>query len=165
MPFTPYHLGPALLVGAPLRKKIHLPTFIAANVIVDVEPLLVLLLQPAGYPLHGYAHTILGALAIGILLSYAPLLYRRKFLKVDAGGARIYIVAGCSGTVMHVLLDSPLYYDIAPFYPLRYNPLYYPQLTQFMYDLCLYSFIAGLIAYIVSRILDRGTGGWAPQPS
>lgn len=42
MPFTLYHLGPSLGLGLPLRKYVHAPTFILANVIVDVEPFLVL---------------------------------------------------------------------------------------------------------------------------
>jgi len=44
MPFTPFHLGPALTIGLPLRRFIHAPTFIVANVIVDVEPFLVMVL-------------------------------------------------------------------------------------------------------------------------
>jgi len=51
MPFTPFHLGPALGLGLPLRRYVYVPTFILANVIVDVEPFLVLFLG-LRYPLH-----------------------------------------------------------------------------------------------------------------
>jgi len=40
MPFTPFHLGPALLLGLMLSKYIDLATFLFANILVDLEPLL-----------------------------------------------------------------------------------------------------------------------------
>lgn len=58
MPFTPFHLGPAIFFGMLLRRNMHMPTFIVANVILDVEPLLVLILG-LKYPLHGYFHTFI----------------------------------------------------------------------------------------------------------
>ncbi len=65
MPFTPFHFGPTLGFGLSLRGYLHAPTFIIANVIVDVEPFLVLFLG-LRYPLHGYLHTFLLALVTGL---------------------------------------------------------------------------------------------------
>ena len=73
MPFTPFHLGPGLGLGLPLRKYLHAPTFLLASVIVDVEPFLVLVLG-LRYPLHGYVHTFLVAISIGLVLGYAMFL-------------------------------------------------------------------------------------------
>ena len=70
MPFTPFHFGPALFLGLPLRKFMHVPTFILANVILDVEPFLILF-YGLSYPLHGYSHTFLLAIVVGIALGYA----------------------------------------------------------------------------------------------
>ena len=42
MPFTPFHLGPGLLLGLLLLSYVDLPTFLLASVIVDVEPFLAL---------------------------------------------------------------------------------------------------------------------------
>ena len=67
MPFTMFHLGPALAIGLPLRN-VHVPTFIVANVILDVEPLLVIFFG-LNYPLHGYMHTLLLAFMVGSLVS------------------------------------------------------------------------------------------------
>lgn len=39
MPVTPFYLGPALATGLPLRKFIHAPTFIIADIILDLDPL------------------------------------------------------------------------------------------------------------------------------
>ena len=78
MPFTPFHLGPAFALGLLCRKYLHAPTFILANVILDVEPFLVLLLG-LRYPLHGYFHTFLLALFVGLGLGYTMFLLE-KFL-------------------------------------------------------------------------------------
>jgi hypothetical protein len=62
-------LGPAIGFGLPLKKYLHVPTFLVANVIVDVEPLLVLVLG-LHYPLHGYLHTFIFASFTGLALGY-----------------------------------------------------------------------------------------------
>ena len=80
MPFTPFHFGPALGFGLPLRRYIHLPTFIVANVIVDLEPFLVIVLGLIGkYPLHGYLHTFILAFPLGIALAYVMFLLEGFF--------------------------------------------------------------------------------------
>lgn len=52
MPFTPLHFGPHACVALPLRRRVDLPVFLLTNVVVDVEPLLVLTFN-LNYPLHG----------------------------------------------------------------------------------------------------------------
>ena len=155
MPFTPFHLGPALGLGFPFRKYVHAPTFILANVIVDVEPFLVLFLG-LRYPLHGYLHTFFLALLAGLTLGYAMFLLERflqplykLFLLETADGlnAKSFVVAGALGTTLHVLLDSPLYTDIRPFYPLTINPLYSPALSLEIYSICVWMGILGIIYY------------------
>ena len=154
MPFTPFHLGPALALGALLRRRLHLPTLLLASVLVDVEPLLVLLLDLA-YPLHGYLHTFLGSLALGLLVGYTMYILERKLaprlrppsLERGCAGKRSFLIAGVAGTWLHVLLDSPLYSDIKPFYPAAANPLYNPSLAPYIYGLCLVSGAAGLALY------------------
>ena len=44
MLFTPYHFGPGLLIGLVFLSFIDIPTFLTANLIVDIEPFLVLFL-------------------------------------------------------------------------------------------------------------------------
>jgi hypothetical protein len=68
MPFTPFHLGPALLLGLLLLRFIDFPTFLIANVIVDVEPLLVLVFG-LDYPLHGFFHSFLGGAIVALVLT------------------------------------------------------------------------------------------------
>ncbi len=136
MPFTPFHLGPALALGLPLKRYMHAPTFIIANLIVDIEPFLVSALN-LRYPLHGYLHTFLFATILGLALGYITFKFEdvlRPVLKLllltpsDTIGLKGYLSAGALGTVIHVLLDTPLYTDIKPFYPLMINPAIQPEL-------------------------------------
>jgi hypothetical protein len=96
-----------------------------ASVIVDVEPFLVLFLG-LRYPLHGYLHTFILAISVGLVLGYTMFLlgkFLQPFYKVfllEAGNSlslRSFVVAGGLGTGLHVLLDTPLYNDITPFLP------------------------------------------------
>ena len=160
IPFTPLHLGPALLFGLPLRRYLHAPTFIVANVIVDIEPFLVLLLA-LPYPLHGYLHTFLSASLLGIGLGYlmfmleAPLhpYYKMLLLEGDKRpGLRSFMAAGVSGTMLHVLLDAPLYSDIRPFYPITTNPLYNPSISLLINGFCIFAGIVGIIIYIAVSV-------------
>jgi hypothetical protein len=158
MPFTPFHLGVGLGLGLPLRKHLHAPTFILANVIVDVEPLLVFLFG-LRYPLHGYLHTFFLALPMGLAFGLVMHLLERllnplyKMLLLEAdgnSGFRPFIIAGVSGTGLHILLDAPLYDDIKPLYPIAANPFYHPSLTPEIYSLCVWMGAFGMIYYIVS---------------
>ena len=156
MPFTPFHLGPALALGLPLRSHIHTPTFLLANIIVDVEPFLVLFLG-LRYPLHGYLHTFLLAIPLGFLLGYVMFflervlqpLYKMFMLEKNDGlGLKPFLLAGGLGTSLHVLFDAPLYSDIRPFYPSAANLLYNPSLIPEIYGLCVWMGVFGVAYYI-----------------
>jgi hypothetical protein len=166
MPFTPFHLGPALCLGLPLRKYMHAPTFIVANVILDIEPFLVLIFG-LEYPLHGYFHTFLLAFFVGLALGYVMLLlerylyplYKALLLETDSRTRlKPFVLAGALGTMLHVLLDSPLYSDILPFYPLTANPLYNPALSSEVYSLCVWMGILGAVIYVGLLVYRLRTG-------
>jgi len=153
MPFTPLHLGPSIAMGLPLRRWLHLPTLLVASVAPDIEPFLVILLG-LNYPLHGYLHTFLAAIPYGVLIGYAmsllerPLspLYRSLLLE-DRVSESSFLLAGVIGTLSHVLLDSPLYGDIRPFYPIEENPLYNPSLP--IHEFCVLTLLIGALMYLI----------------
>lgn len=130
MPFTPFHLGPALFFGLLLFPLLDLPTFIVASVIVDIEPFLVLFFN-LDYPLHGFLHSFIGGSIIAILLAVIMFLIKKytkgimKLFKLQQdstfGGV---LITSLLGVYLHIILDSFLYRDIKPFYPLDINPLY-----------------------------------------
>ncbi|MHC4641289.1 MAG: hypothetical protein ACYS32_06565, partial [Planctomycetota bacterium] len=78
MPFTPYHFGPSGLIGLALRKWIDIPVFVLANVIVDIEVLIMVLLD-VRYPIHRYTHTLLLGAAAGIIWALAAWPLRTVF--------------------------------------------------------------------------------------
>jgi hypothetical protein len=156
VPFTPFHFGPAFGLGLPLRRYLHVPTFLVANVMVDVEPIVVLILE-LNYPLHGYLHTFIFASLMGLALGYVMFNLDRvlfstyKFLRLDSEdnqSMKTFIVTGVSGAIFHVLLDSPLYSDIRPLYPFALNPFYDPSFSLAMYSFCVWMGIVGLVYYI-----------------
>jgi hypothetical protein len=155
LPFTPFHLGPALSLGLPLRKYIHAPTFILANVAVDVEPFLVLFLR-LNYPLHGSLHTYAFAFLLGLglglgmffLETFLRPVYKVLLLEPNRTfGIRAFMVAGALGTMLHVLFDSPLYADIQPFYPMTTNPLYNSVSSLEIYLASVWLGILGVVFY------------------
>ena len=164
MPFTPYHLGPALLFGLLFLGFIDFPTFLVANAIVDVEPFLVLALN-LNYPLHGFFHSFLGGTSVAVLLALimhqirdklSPLLSFSK-LEQKISFMRI-IVAALSGIYIHILLDSRIYSDIQPFYPSTYNPLLTTGIFAGLdaYVFCIWCFFGAIIVYIIRLLLIWG---------
>jgi membrane-bound metal-dependent hydrolase YbcI (DUF457 family) len=160
MPFTPFHFGPALGFGLPLRKYLHVPTFMLANVILDIEPFLVLILG-LNIRLHGYSHTFIMAFVVGFGLGYVMFLLERFFSplyktllleKEQMLNIKPFMLAGVLGALLHVLLDSPLYSDIQPFYPLIGNPLYNSTLLD-VYSICLWMGVLGIVFYVYLLVL------------
>jgi hypothetical protein len=155
MPFTPYHFGPALLIGVLLIRFLDFSTIMIASVILDLEPLTVLMLN-LPLPLHGFFHTYLGATIIAVVLAVSlwPL---RNYLNTimsffgihQESNLRTIFLASISGTCSHVFLDSFLYVEMNPFYPLFGNPFLNLVSSQFIYDLCVFAGSLGLVAYVV----------------
>ena len=163
MPFTPYHLGPALCFGLPSRKYLHAPTFILGNIVVDIEPFLVLFLG-LRYPLHGYLHTFISAFCFGIVFGFGmyflerimhPLYQAFRLEPKVTLSMKPFIVGGVLGTMLHVLLDSPLYADIMPFYPIAINPLYNSLSSLQVYSLSTWMGIFGIVLYAGLLFYDR----------
>jgi hypothetical protein len=165
MPFTPFHLGPAVCLGVPLRNYFHAPTFILANIIIDIEPLIVLT-AGLNYPLHGYFHTFLAAVFVGIafglvmffLEKHMHPLYSALQLEQEVKSNKAkFVVAGILGTTLHVLFDSPLYSDIKPFYPLNANPLYGLVSSSEILLVCVWMGVLGVTFYalLLFRVYKR----------
>lgn len=65
MPFAPIHLGPGAAFKAIGGRHFSFMVFGGTQVLMDIEPLIGML---RGWDvLHGYTHTLLGALVIGTL--------------------------------------------------------------------------------------------------
>lgn len=171
MPFTPYHFGPHACVSLPLHRYLDVPVFVGANIVVDVEPLLVMALN-LSYPLHGYVHTLLiGGLVgfawatvayplrhpIGKLMCLLRLPYAPTYVKM--------VVSGVLGAWLHVLFDAPLYRDIRPFYPAEANPLFQCLSPRVVYGICAACFVPALAMYVFRAFVAKRTGMEAGQPA
>jgi len=165
MPFTPFHLGPGLLFGLLLLSYVDFPTFLVASVIVDIEPFLVLTLN-LDYPVHGFLHSFLGGTLLAFILAAAMSKVRSalsplmSFFKLDQKLLfKTILSASLFGVYLHILLDSPLYSDMRPFYPFDFNPfLSNSMFIGFeIYTLCTLSFIGGTVIYATRLVFRRRT--------
>ena len=157
MPFTPLHLGPALIIGIIFIYYLDFPTLLVASVILDIEPFVVLVFD-LNYPLHGFFHSFLGGTIIILPLSLIMFKARpilnpiTKFFKIELNNSFVNSLgASIIGIYLHIFLDAPLYPDIQPFFPLYFNPfLNTSELTEItIYLFCAYSFLVAIILYFI----------------
>ena len=129
MPLTPFHLGPALLLGALWHRRLDVPTLLVGSVIVDFRAALVVFGPLAG-PVHGIFTTFFGGTAVALALAGAvrtlPLTVHAylAYGRLAQTNHTAEVVAGALvGVYSHVVLDSLLYPDAQPFFPAEVNPL------------------------------------------
>ena len=157
MPFTPFHLGPALVIGIILIYYLDFPTLLVASVILDIEPFFVLIFN-LNYPLHGFFHTFLGGTIVIIPLSV--IMYKLRpilnpimsLFKIEQKHSFVRVLAASIiGIYTHLLLDAPLYSDMQPFFPLKFNPLLNTSdlVTNIIYYFCGYCFLAAIVVYFI----------------
>jgi membrane-bound metal-dependent hydrolase YbcI (DUF457 family) len=154
MPFTPYHLGPALLIGVLFIPFCDFSTIFIASVILDLEPLAILLLN-LPLPLHGFFHTYVGATIIAGILAFSIWPFRNYLNAIvslfgihQVSTLRTIIPASIIGTYTHIFLDSFVYAEMNPLYPLIGNPFFELVSSQSVYSLCVFSGFLGLAAYL-----------------
>ena len=129
MPFTPYHLGPALLVALVLYSILDAPAFIVASVILDIEPLIILI-QGHNSPLHGTFHSLTMSIPIALVLSFIMYALRNvtgslleKLNLPQKTNLTKIIYSSLLGVWIHVVFDSFLYSDLTLLYPFKWNPM------------------------------------------
>lgn len=155
MPFTPLHMGPGLLLKALLQGSFSLMVFGWAQILMDVQPLLVML---SGHgQLHGFTHTLVGASLIGgAAIISGKYLGQYGLLLLGLGSAcpirwTVAVTSGLLGSYSHLLLDALMHADVEIFFPLSdarplLGLLTYPQLELF----CLLSGVLGAFAYLMA---------------
>lgn len=162
MPFTPFHWGPSLLLGLVLFPLLALPALLIASVIVDLEPLF-LMFSPFIHVdvFHAFFHTHLGATLAGFAL--IPFLYGFRNLLSELlnlfGLHQRYSlfrvsISSLLGVNLHVLLDSFLYSEMNPFFPLLGNPFIGLFSSFQVYLFCIISLLIALPFYL-SHILRK----------
>jgi hypothetical protein len=131
MPFTPFHMGPALAVKAVCGRHFSLMVFGFSQIVIDIEPLVRIIRGDA--VLHGLTHTYLGAtlIAIASALIGRPVcqFYLNTWTPDPHSPFMVWLrgpsliswhaafVGAFAGTYSHVALDSMIHYDMQPLAP------------------------------------------------
>ncbi len=154
MPFTPFHMGPGIAIKAILQSSFSLMVFGWAQIIMDIQPLIVLL-SGEGH-LHGFSHTYIGAtlLAIfsGITGKYLTeiglwVLYLGKQEKALIAWWVVFLSAFI-GTYSHVLIDSIMHADMEPYFPFSTANQWLGIISvEWLHRLCLLSGVVGACIY------------------
>ena len=121
MPFTPLHLGPGALLKGIGGDRFSFMVFGGSQVLIDIEPGYRIIVGDS--VLHGPSHTILGALAIGVIatLTGKPIsefvlrLVRYPWPQVSWLAATL---GAFLGTFSHLFFDAIMHSDMAPWAPL-----------------------------------------------
>jgi len=153
MPFTPYHFGPSAIIGLPLNRYVDIPVFVLANVVIDFEPLAVMMFT-LDYPLHGFVHTFLIGGLIGLLFGLCAYPFSSLFkplmqlfrLPYQTGILKM-VLSGLFGIWLHVFIDSFLYKEMHPLWPLAGNPLYRTVNSSTIHFVCEICLIAAIVIY------------------
>ncbi len=155
MPFTALHLGPALLVALLVYPLLDTPTLLVASIVIDLEPLLVILLS-LPQPLHGTYHSLTVSTPIGVAVAVFMYLirgftsrYMERLRLPQIDDVRGYLAASLIGVWGHVLLDSFLYSDMSLIYPWQWNPLQGLVSYGLIFNVCLISFPLAVIVYLL----------------
>lgn len=121
MPITPFHLGPGALLHAAAPRHVSFLAFAAANVLIDLESLVNL--HAGSEPVHGFLHSYVGASLVMVVTLALFLAAKRaaRFLPNlfdwQALTPRQVFIGAAVGAYSHVLLDSVMHRDMAPFAP------------------------------------------------
>lgn len=79
MPITPLHFGINGYIASIFNKKLDIASMIFANIVIDIQPFLVLIIG-VSIPVHGFSHTFIGAVLIFFI---ASIIYGYSLNKMD----------------------------------------------------------------------------------
>ncbi len=155
MPFTPFHMGPGILIKALLQGSFSLMVFGWSQIIMDVQPLFVLI-TGEGH-LHGFSHTYVGATLLAIFsaltgkylleigLNIIGISNKQSPVKITWP---VSVVSAFIGTFSHVALDSIMHNDIEPLYPFSESNILLGLISvSELHQFLLYSAAIGAVIY------------------
>ena len=175
MPFTPFHMGFALVAKAATPRYFSIPVFAFTQVIIDAEVIV-------GLAFIGDLsnHAVLHNFATAVLVTLLAVLLRRPIIQP---GARLWnhlthartgsflhmatrvslpvtVVSALFGGISHVLLDATTHSNMTPFSPLNHhNPFFglLSSLQTILIGLLLFAVGGGVILALSYRRRARST--------
>lgn len=162
MPFTPFHMGAALLCKPFCKSSLSLITFGVAQILMDIEPGIGML--NGSNRLHGFSHTLVGAIMIAfVVILISPTICSAIFRKANRElehyrvtwlifperlRYRDVVFSALFGTLSHVVLDSILHTDIRPLAPFsELNPIFGLISHDGVYEICTLSGFVGIFIW------------------
>jgi len=165
VPFTPFHMGPGILVKAILQGSFSLMVFGWAQIVMDIQPLFVLI--TGNGQLHGFSHTYIGATLLAVFSALSGKYLSEiglKLLGISKEGNPVKIrwwisfLSAFIGTYSHVALDSIMHSDVEPYYPLpKENGLLALINVHQLHQLCIYTAMVGAIIYYSVQYVRKKT--------
>lgn len=163
MSFTPFHMGPGILVKALLQGSFSLMVFGWSQIVMDLQPLVAIVTGEG--KLHGFTHTYIGATLIAIFSAVTGKYLSQWALVVVSHGAHrginirwwVAFLSAFIGSYSHVVLDSVMHTDMEPLSPFSpSNELLGFVSVAALYKFCIYSGLAGAVLYFaVSYLVTR----------
>ena len=158
-------MGPGILVKAILQGSFSLMVFGWAQIVMDIQPLFVLI--TGNGQLHGFSHTYIGATLLAVFSALSGKYLSEiglKLLGISKKENRIKIrwwisfLSAFIGTYSHVALDSIMHSDVEPYYPLpKENGLLALINVHQLHQLCIYSAMVGAIIYYSVQYVRKKT--------
>ena len=150
MPFTPFHMGPGILIKSLLQGSFSLMVFGWSQIVMDIQPLVVLL-TGHGH-LHGFSHTYVGASLLAVFCGLTGKYLAELGLKILNMNFSLPIeiswlvsfMSAFIGCFSHVMLDSIMHSDVEPFFPFAVNNEFLGLISiSTLHKVCLYSGLLG----------------------
>ena len=162
MPFTPIHLGIAVPVKAISEKKFNFMIFAWAQIMMDLQPLIVILTHRG--QTHGISHTLIGAIVLGLvtavsgkyLLELAGKIVHWSHLENGVLSWKVVFISAYFGTLSHLLLDVLIYPDVELLWPfVEGNPLRIGFLSSEVIGFCLVCGLIGGVIWLVKGVVRK----------
>ncbi|MDY6873995.1 MAG: metal-dependent hydrolase [Chloroflexota bacterium] len=143
-----------------MPKKFSLFVFAGAQVVMDLQPLIVILTGHGRR--HGITHTLIGAASLGAVAAVSgkylvdwvrSLRTKHPPVKLSWG---MVLFSAWLGTFSHVLIDGLIYPDMDLFWPFAAgNPLRIGMTPRGMIRFCVVSGLAGMLAWGVAALVRK----------
>jgi hypothetical protein len=171
MPFTPFHMGPGIVVKALLQGSFSLMVFGWAQIVMDIQPLVVMI-TGEGH-LHGFSHTYIGGTLLAIFSAISGKYLSEVGLFVFGFNKQwqvkiawwVSFLSAFIGTLSHVFIDSIMHADAEPFFPITTSNTFLGLMSvQALHKVCLYSALVGGILYFAIYWLQKFNKASNPTP-
>lgn len=153
MPLTPLHFGINGTISEVYPKKIDVLSCILANILLDVQPFLVIFFG-LKTELHGISHTLIFAIVICAIFFTLYGIVVKKIFKLQ-NTLFSFTFGGILGGILHVMLDSFYHSDVKPFFPFSDINFAYLHLSDMVLTVCLIGYIIFFIIIFVKFIKSK----------